>query len=45
MKLIVFRPTIEKWTGEEIEDMEAEFAAIDENEGGQILFKVLFSIK
>jgi len=33
------RPTIEKWTGDEIEDMEAEFDTIDENEGGMILFK------
>ena len=30
---------IEKWTGEEIEDMEAEFDAIDTNEGGMILFQ------
>jgi len=30
---------VQKWTGEEIEDMEAEFDAIDENEGGMILFQ------
>ena len=34
------RPIIEKWTGEEYEDMEAEFDNIDTNEGGMILFKV-----
>jgi len=33
------RPIIEKWTGEEIEDMVAEFESIDTNEGGMILFK------
>ena len=32
------KATIEKWTGGEIEDMEAEFDKIDENGGGQILF-------
>ena len=32
---------VQKWTGEEIEDMEAEFDAIDANEGGMILFKVM----
>ena len=37
---ITFRPVIEKWTGEEIEDLEAEFDSIDTNEGGMILFKV-----
>ena len=31
------RPVVEKWIGEEIEDMEAEFDSIDTNEGGQIL--------
>ena len=35
----MFRPVIEKWTGEEIEDMEAEFDGIDSNEGGMILFQ------
>merc|ERR1712008_666997 len=30
---------VQKWTGEGIEDMEAEFDAIDANEGGMILFK------
>ena len=35
----LFRPVIEKWTGEEIEDMEAEFDGIDSNEGGMILFQ------
>ena len=34
------KPVIEKWTGEEYEDMEAEFDSIDENGGGMILFKV-----
>ena len=34
------RPTIEKWTGEEYDDMEAEFDNIDTNEGGMILFQV-----
>ena len=29
-----------KWTGSEIEDVEAEFDAIDTNQGGMILFKV-----
>ena len=33
------RPLIEKWTGEEIEDIEAEFDAIDTNGGGMILFQ------
>jgi len=33
------KPVIEKWTGEEIEDMEAEFDSIDTNEGGMILFQ------
>jgi len=33
------RPLIEKWTGEEYEDMEAEFDAIDTNGGGMILFQ------
>ena len=37
------RGTIEKWTGEEYEDMEAEFDNIDTNEGGMILFKVKHS--
>lgn len=35
------RPIIEKWTGEEYDDMEAEFDNIDANEGGMILFKVM----
>ena len=35
----MFRPVIEKWTGEEIEDMESEFDGIDSNEGGMILFQ------
>ena len=30
--------SVEKWTGETLEDMEAEFDSIDENGGGQILF-------
>ena len=34
------RPIIEKWTGEEYDDMEAEFDNIDTNEGGMILFQV-----
>ena len=34
------RPIIEKWTGEEDDDMEAEFDNIDTNEGGMILFQV-----
>ena len=38
-KLYFSRPLIEKWTGEEIEDMEAEFDAIDTNGGGMILFQ------
>ena len=38
--LYLSRPVIQKWTGEEYEDMEAEFDNIDENEGGMILFKV-----
>ena len=38
--LSLSRPVIQKWTGEEYEDMEAEFDNIDENEGGMILFKV-----
>ena len=29
-----------KWTGGEIEDIDAEFDAIDTNQGGMILFKV-----
>jgi len=33
------KPKIEKWTGEEIEDIEAEFDAIDTNGGGMILFQ------
>merc|ERR1712154_611838 len=33
------KPVIEKWTGEEYDDMEAEFDNIDENEGGMILFQ------
>ena len=37
--IIYSRPVIEKWTGEEIEDMEAEFDAIDTNDGGMILFQ------
>ena len=32
------KAAVEKWTGETIEDMEAEFDSIDENGGGQILF-------
>ena len=36
---IFSRPLIEKWTGEEIEDIEAEFDAIDTNGGGMILFQ------
>merc|ERR1711979_112156 len=32
------KATVEKWTGSEIEDMGAEFDAIDTNGGGQILF-------
>ena len=36
---IFWRPLIEKWTGEEIEDIEAEFDAIDTNGGGMILFQ------
>ena len=31
---------LEKWTGGEIEDIDAEFDAIDTNQGGMILFKV-----
>ena len=30
-----------KWTGGEIEDIDAEFDAIDTNQGGMILFKVI----
>ena len=33
-----------KWTGSEIEDVEAEFDAIDTNQGGMILFKVRYQI-
>ena len=40
--MFLARPVIEKWTGEEYEDMEAEFDNIDENGGGMILFKVTF---
>merc|ERR1711881_87594 len=32
------KASVEKWTGTEIEDMEAEFDKIDANAGGQILF-------
>ena len=32
------KASVEKWTGESLEDMEAEFDNIDENGGGQILF-------
>ena len=32
------KAAVEKWTGETLEDMEAEFDSIDENGGGQILF-------
>ena len=32
------KAAVEKWTGETLEDMEAEFDNIDENGGGQILF-------
>ena len=32
------KASVEKWTGETLEDMEAEFDSIDENGGGQILF-------
>ncbi len=32
------RPLIEKWVGGPIDDYEAEFAKIDKNGGGQILF-------
>ena len=39
MRTNLFRPVIEKWTGEDIEDMEAEFDGIDSNEGGMILFQ------
>ena len=33
-------PVIEKWTGEEYDDMESEFDNIDSNDGGMILFQV-----
>ena len=32
------KASVEKWTGETLEDMESEFDSIDENGGGQILF-------
>ena len=32
------KAAVEKWTGETLEDMDAEFDSIDENGGGQILF-------
>ena len=32
------KTAVEKWTGDSIEDMEAEFDKIDENGGGQVLF-------
>ena len=32
------KAAVEKWIGETLEDMEAEFDNIDENGGGQILF-------
>ena len=33
------KAAVEKWIGETLEDMEAEFDSIDENGGGQILFR------
>lgn len=32
------RPLVEKWVGGPVEDYEAEFARVDKNGGGQILF-------